>query len=44
VPDHPVASLSIFMPIQRYPVDGGEQLGRLVADAAAKITAGLAGV
>ncbi|HEY0574054.1 MAG TPA: IclR family transcriptional regulator [Pseudonocardia sp.] len=44
VPDHPVASLSIFMPIQRYPADGGEQLGRLVADAAAKITAGLAGV
>jgi IclR family acetate operon transcriptional repressor len=39
----PVASLSIFMPIQRYPADGAEQLGRLVAEAAGKISAGLAG-
>jgi len=39
----PVASLSIFMPIQRYPAAGAEPLGRLVAEAAAKISAGLAG-
>jgi len=39
----PVASLSIFMPIQRYPAEGAEPLGRLVAEAAAKISAGLAG-
>jgi IclR family acetate operon transcriptional repressor len=44
VPDHPLASLSIFMPIQRYPADGGEKLGRLVAEAAAKISVGLAGI
>jgi IclR family transcriptional regulator, acetate operon repressor len=39
----PVASLSIFMPIQRYPADGADQLGRLVAESAGKISAGLAG-
>jgi IclR family acetate operon transcriptional repressor len=37
----PVASLSIFMPIQRFPADGPTALGRLVTEAAAKISAGL---
>ena len=38
---HPLAAVSVFMPAHRFPDDGEQQLGALVAEAAAKISAGL---
>lgn len=40
-PGHPVAAISIFMPAHRCPEGGDERLGALVAEATAKISAGL---
>lgn len=37
----PVASLSMFTPVQRFPADGEERLGGLVVEAAAKVSTGL---
>ena len=41
-PGHPVAAISVFMPAHRFPEGGDAQLGALVIEAAAKISAGLA--
>jgi IclR family transcriptional regulator, acetate operon repressor len=41
-PGHPVAAISVFMPAHRFPEGGDARLGALVAEAAAKISAGLA--
>ncbi len=40
-PQHPAASLSLFIPIQRFPSDGGQHLGHLVRDTASTIAAQL---
>jgi IclR family acetate operon transcriptional repressor len=40
-PDEPVASISIFMPVHRFPADGEAVLGALVAEAASKISSDL---
>lgn len=44
LPDHhPVAAVSVFLPAQRFPHDGGEAISALVRDAAAHIAARLSG-
>lgn len=44
LPDHhPVAAVSVFLPAQRFPEDGGEAIGALVREAATHIAGRLSG-